>query len=105
MIDINVKDSANPTVVQRITTDSGPVALLGLPGRRALAVTEHDAGIVGLFDPRTGQRLGRFSLGDQPNSIAVIPGANALFISIKQPRAKDFSTPGLDSVARIDVTP
>lgn len=103
VISINVRDSAHPKVDQRIATEAGPVALLAIPSRHALVVTEHDAGSVALFDSHSGQLIKRFALGEQPNSLALVPGQPTLFVSVKQPRAKDLSTPSPDKIVRIDV--
>ena len=104
IVSIDVKDSTQPRLEQRIATEKGPVALLAVPQRHAIAVTEHDAGNVALFDTRNGQLIERFTLGNQPNSLAAVSGKPTLFVSVKQPRAKDLSTPGPDSIVRIDVS-
>lgn len=101
---IDVKDSVRPQVIQQIPTGQGPVSLLALSDHQTLAVTEHDAGSIGIFDLRTGQRQGEIPLGYQPNSLAIVPGHQTLFVSVKQPRNKDLSTEGLDSIARIDLS-
>lgn len=103
VISINVQDSTQPRIVQRIPTEKGPVALLALPHHHLLAVTEHDAGNVALFDLRNGRLVKRIALGDQPNSLAAAPEQSLLFISAKQPRAKDLSTPGPDRIVRVEM--
>ena len=103
VVSIDVHDSALPRIEQRIATAKGPVALLALPSQQALVVTEHDAGTVAVFDLQSGQLRQRVTLEDQPNSLAAVAGQPSVFVSVKQARAKDLSTPGPDSVVRIDL--
>lgn len=104
VVSIDVRDSTQPRIAQRLATEKGPVALLALPTHHLLAVTEHDAGSVALFDLRTGQLVKRIVLGDQPNSLAAMTAQSTLFVSVKQPRARDLSTPGPDRIVRIEMT-
>ena len=94
-----VIDVDSGKIVQSIATGAGPLALLLDGQRKRLYVTERTGGSVTAYDSQTYQRLGSAAVPTHPNSLALDPRANAVFVTIKNGEADAKGSN--ESVARL----
>jgi DNA-binding beta-propeller fold protein YncE len=92
---VAVLDVDSGKLVASIPTDAGALALLLDAPRQRLYVTQRSAGTVTAYDSRTYQRLGTATVPAHPNSLALDPGTQAVFVSVKNgdkdPKGSDES--------------
>lgn len=92
---VAVLDVDSGKLVASIPTDAGALALLLDAPRQRLYVTQRSAGTVTAYDSRTYQRLGTATVPTHPNSLALDPGTQAVFVSVKNgdkdPKGSDES--------------
>jgi YVTN family beta-propeller protein len=91
-----VMDAANGETIRLLPVGAGPVA--PLVGGDRLYVTNRDEGTVSVFDTESYELVEEIGLPAHPNSLALDPGRNALFVTVKNGHGEK----GAESVVRID---
>lgn len=74
------------------------------PIRNELYITHRMQGTVSVLDATTYKVLKTYNLPINPNSLAIDPTGQVLYVTIKTPFNKDYSASGRGSIARIDLS-
>ena len=109
-----VTDHSKLKTVLVLDTDSGKVtkrlpagesmAIKLNPVRNELYVSHRDRGTVSVLDADTHREIKTYSLPQNPNSLALDPTGQVLYVTIKGPFNKDYTASGPESIARIDLS-
>jgi YVTN family beta-propeller protein len=94
-----VFDPDTGAITASLPTGAGPIALLHDAPRQRLFVTNRGAGTVTVFDTRTLQLRQTIALPPHPNSLALDPAGNVLYVTVKNGRESERGA--AESVARI----
>ena len=94
-----VLNPADGKLVASLPTGAGPLAMLVDEPRQRLYVTSRNAGTVSVFDTRTNALLQTIALPTYPNSLALDPRRNALYVTVKNGQSDPKGSN--ESVARI----
>ncbi|WP_419880060.1 YncE family protein, partial [Hydrogenophaga borbori] len=94
-----VLDAQTGRQLHSIPTAAGPMGILLDSARQRLYVTEREAGVVGVYDSNSYAPLQTVSLPTHPNSLALDPRGNVVYVSIKNGKVDPKGSP--EGVARL----
>lgn len=95
-----VFDTQSGKVVKRLDVGDSMGIKLN-PARNEIYVTHRDEGTLSVLDADSYKVIRTFALPPHPNSIALDPTGQILYVTIKTPMNKDYSSSAPESVARI----
>jgi DNA-binding beta-propeller fold protein YncE len=109
-----VTDHSKLKTVLVLNTDTGQVikrlpvgesmAIKLNPTRNELYISHRDRGTVSVLDANTYREIKNYALPQHPNSLALDPTGQVLYVTIKAAFNKDRPASGPESVARIDLS-
>lgn len=98
-----ILDAATGEKVGELPEGGDAMGIRFNPVRREIYVTHRDQGTVSIWNADTLQRIRIIRAQPNPNSLALSPDSQTLFITIKTPFTDSYSASGVESVARVQL--
>lgn len=98
-----VFDMKTGSILHRIPTGETPVGIRYNPIRNEVYVASRDSGTLSVIDATSYAIKHSIALPAHPNTVAVTPDGQCLYVSVKQPFAEEGQPAVLDQVVRIDL--
>ncbi|OMQ22455.1 YncE family protein [Serratia oryzae] len=95
-----VVDTRNGSILQKIDLPES-LAVLFNPARNEVYVTHRKAGTVSVIDAKSYKLLSTLKTPVHPNSLALSPDGQTLYVSVKQASSRDKEATAPDDVIRI----
>ncbi|MHC3922155.1 YncE family protein [Alcaligenes nematophilus] len=98
-----VFDMKTGSILHTIPTGETPVGIRYNPIRNEVYVASRDSGTLSVIDATSYAIKHSIALPAHPNTVAVTPDGQRLYVSVKQPFAEEGQPAVLDQVVRIDL--
>ncbi|WP_157667165.1 YncE family protein [Alcaligenes faecalis] len=98
-----VFDMKTGSILHTIPTGETPVGIRYNPIRNEVYVASRDSGTLSVIDATSYAIKHSIALPAHPNTVAVTPDGQRLYVSVKQPFAEEGRPAVLDQVVRIDL--
>ena len=98
-----VFDMKTGSILHTIPTGETPVGIRYNPIRNEVYVASRDSGTLSVIDATSYAIKHSVALPAHPNTVAVTPDGQRLYVSVKQPFAEEGEPAVLDQVVRIDL--